>query len=337
MHDHHHGGRDHPPGTGGPPAPAPGSAAGEADDGRRLLGALWLTGGFVLVEVAGGLFSGSLALLADAGHMLTDAAALGLACIAVRVAARPGDTRRSYGYHRFPVLAAYVNAVTLLLIVAWIAVEAVARVREPVEILEGPMLAVAGVGLLVNLAAFRLLHGGESDSLNVRGALVHVLGDSARLGRRDRRRAGDPGDRMDPRRPDSVAARRLPGAEERGLAAAPVGPRPDGRSSRAPRRGGRGADRRRGGSRGRQRAPRPHLVARSRPAGDDLSRSGRPESGPRPRPGARARLPARTVRGTARDRSVGTCTVRGLRGVLGPCRVGLPALSRAAPVRHPSD
>ena len=177
MHDHHHGGRDHPPGTGGPPAPAPGSAAGEADDGRRLLGALWLTGGFVLVEVAGGLFAGSLALLADAGHMLTDTAALGLACLAVRVAARPGDTRRSYGYHRFPVLAAYVNAVTLLLIVAWIAVEAVARVREPVEILEGPMLAVAGVGLLVNLAAFRLLHGGESDSLNVRGALVHVLGD----------------------------------------------------------------------------------------------------------------------------------------------------------------
>ena len=177
MHDHHHGGRDHPPGTGGPPAPAPGSAAGEADDGRRLLGALWLTGGFVLVEVAGGLFAGSLALLADAGHMLTDTAALGLAYIAVRVAARPGDTRRSYGYHRFPVLAAYVNAVTLLLIVAWIAVEAVARVREPVEILEGPMLAVAGVGLLVNLAAFRLLHGGESDSLNVRGALVHVLGD----------------------------------------------------------------------------------------------------------------------------------------------------------------
>ena len=177
MHDHHHGDHDHQPGRGGPSAPAPGSAAGDADDRRRLLGALWLTGGFVLVEVAGGLFAGSLALLADAGHMLTDTAALGLACIAVRVAMRPGDTRRSYGYHRFPVLAAYVNAVTLLLIVAWIAVEAVARVREPVEILEGPMLAVAAVGLLVNLAAFRLLHGGASDSLNVRGALVHVLGD----------------------------------------------------------------------------------------------------------------------------------------------------------------
>ncbi|MCY4637995.1 MAG: cation diffusion facilitator family transporter [Acidobacteria bacterium] len=142
-----------------------------------MLGALWLTGGFVLVEVAGGLFAGSLALLADAGHMLTDTAALGLACIAVRVATRPGDTRRSYGYHRFPVLAAYVNAVTLLLIVAWIAFEAVARMREPVEILEGPMLAVAAVGLLVNLAAFRLLLGGRKDSLNVRGALVHVLGD----------------------------------------------------------------------------------------------------------------------------------------------------------------
>ena len=178
MHDHHEDGRhDHRPGAGGHPAHTPGSAAGDADDRRRLSGALWLTGGFLLVEVAGGLIAGSLALLADAGHMLTDTAALGLAWIALRVAGRPIDARRSYGYHRFPVLAAYVNAVTLLLIVAWIAVEAVARMREPVEILGGPMLAVAAVGLLVNLAAFRLLHGGRSDSLNVRGALVHVLGD----------------------------------------------------------------------------------------------------------------------------------------------------------------
>ena len=178
MHDHHEDGRhDHRPGAGGHPAHTPGSAAGDADDQRRLSGALCLTGGFMLVEVAGGVIAGSLALLADAGHMLTDTAALAFACIAVRVAGRPIDTRRSYGYHRFPVLAAYVNAVTLLLFVAWIAFEAAARMREPVEILGGPMLAVAVVGLLVNLAAFRLLHGGETDSLNVRGALVHVLGD----------------------------------------------------------------------------------------------------------------------------------------------------------------
>lgn len=153
------------------------SAAPDADDQRRLLGALWLTGGFMVVEVIGGVLAGSLALIADAGHMLTDTAALGFAYIAVLVARRPSDARRSYGYHRFPVLAACVNAVTLLLIVAWIAVEAVGRIRQPVEILEGPMLAVAVLGLLVNLAAFRLLHGGRTDSLNVRGALVHVLGD----------------------------------------------------------------------------------------------------------------------------------------------------------------
>ncbi len=131
----------------------------------------------MLVEVVGGLIAGSLALLADAGHMLTDTAALGLASVAVLVARRPGDAQRSYGYHRFPVLAAYVNALTLLLIVVWIAAEAVGRIRQPVEILAGPMLAVAVVGLLVNLAAFRLLHGGRTDSLNVRGALLHVLGD----------------------------------------------------------------------------------------------------------------------------------------------------------------
>ena len=147
------------------------------DDRQRLLGALCLTGGFMLVEAAGGLITGSLALLADAGHMLTDTAALGLASVAVLVAGRPGDARRSYGYWRFPVLAAYVNALTLLLIVVWIAAEAAGRIRQPVEILAGPMLAVAVVGLLVNLAAFRLLHGGRRDSLNIRGALLHVLGD----------------------------------------------------------------------------------------------------------------------------------------------------------------
>ena len=175
MHNHHDHDRRHDPA--GHPGHAERSAPPHADDRRRLLGALWLTGGFMVVEVVGGVIAGSLALLADAGHMLTDTAALGFACIAVLVAKRPIDAQRSYGYHRFPVLAAYVNAVTLLLIVAWIAVEAVGRMRQPVDILAGPMLGVAVVGLLVNLAAFRLLHGGETDSLNVRGALVHVLGD----------------------------------------------------------------------------------------------------------------------------------------------------------------
>ena len=153
------------------------TSAGCHESERRLLLAMWLTGGFMLVEVLGGLYAGSLALLADAGHMLTDTAALGFAYIAFRVARRPPDSRRSYGYHRFPVLAAFVNGVTLVGIVAWIAVEAASRLREPVEILDGPMLAVAVLGLIVNLGAFRILHGGDQGNLNLRGALLHVLGD----------------------------------------------------------------------------------------------------------------------------------------------------------------
>ena len=174
MHDHH---REHQHSHAGHHAFTDGTVPKSADDQRRLLLALRLTGGFMVVEVIGGVLSGSLALLADAGHMLTDTAALGFACIAVLVAKRPVDSERTYGYHRFPVLAAFVNAITLLVIVGWIAVEAVERMQQPVEILEGPMLAVATVGLVVNLAAFRVLHGSQTESLNVRGALVHVLGD----------------------------------------------------------------------------------------------------------------------------------------------------------------
>ena len=174
MRDHHH---DHGFGPGAHAGHDHGPRPPGADDQRRLLGALWLTGGFMFVEVAGGIVSGSLALLADAGHMLTDTAALAFAYIAVLVARRPIDAKRSYGYHRFPVLAAYANAVALVAIVAWIAVEAIGRIREPVEILGVPMLVVAVIGLLVNLAAFRMLHGSTTESLNVRGAMVHVLGD----------------------------------------------------------------------------------------------------------------------------------------------------------------
>jgi cobalt-zinc-cadmium efflux system protein len=136
-----------------------------------------LTGGFMVVEVAGGLIAGSLALLADAGHMLTDTAALGFAWIAFRLARRPPDSQRSYGYHRFQILAAFVNGVVLIVIVAWIAFEAVQRLNQPVEVLGGLMLAVACVGLAVNLIAFAILHAGNRDNLNVRGALLHVLGD----------------------------------------------------------------------------------------------------------------------------------------------------------------
>ena len=148
-----------------------------ADDERRVARAMFLTIGFMVVEVIGGVTAGSLALLADAGHMLTDAAALAFAWLAFRVARRPPDMQRSYGYHRFPVLAAFVNGVTLLGIVAWIAFEAVQRLNNPVEVLGGVMMGVAIVGLLVNIVAFRILHGGHKENLNIQGALLHVIGD----------------------------------------------------------------------------------------------------------------------------------------------------------------
>jgi len=136
-----------------------------------------LTAGFMVVEAGGGMLAGSLALLADAGHMLTDAAALAFAWLAFRLARRPADEQRSYGYHRFQILAAFVNGVILVGIVVWIVIEAVQRLREPTQVLGGLMLGVACVGLVVNIAAFRMLHGGSRENLNVRGALLHVLGD----------------------------------------------------------------------------------------------------------------------------------------------------------------
>jgi cobalt-zinc-cadmium efflux system protein len=129
------------------------------------------------VEVAGGLISGSLALLADAAHMLTDAAALALAWVAFRIARRPADPKRSYGYHRGQVLAAFVNGAVLVAIVFWIFFEAVQRLRAPVPVEGGLMLVVAALGLAVNIAAFLVLHGGDRQNLNLRGAAAHVLGD----------------------------------------------------------------------------------------------------------------------------------------------------------------
>ena len=136
-----------------------------------------LTGGFMVVEVIGGLVAGSLALLADAAHMLTDTVSLGMAWLAFRVTDRPADGRRTYGYHRFPVLAAFVNGIALLVVVGWIAVEAIERLLEPAPVLGGTMAVVAALGLLVNVIAFAILHGGSRQNLNVRGAALHVLGD----------------------------------------------------------------------------------------------------------------------------------------------------------------
>ncbi|MDF1846930.1 MAG: cation diffusion facilitator family transporter [Parvibaculaceae bacterium] len=144
---------------------------------RRVLAAMCLTAGFMVAEVIGGILSGSLALIADAGHMATDAAALFLAYIAFRLSNRPADVNQSYGYHRAETLAAFVNALTMIALVGWILFEAVQRFFEPVEILGGLMLWVAVGGLLVNVLAFWLLHSGEKENLNMQGAAVHVLGD----------------------------------------------------------------------------------------------------------------------------------------------------------------
>jgi cobalt-zinc-cadmium efflux system protein len=149
----------------------------DADNQRRVFWAMLVTGAFMAVEVAGGLISGSLALLADAGHMLTDTASLALAWFAFRLGRKPADNARSYGYQRFQVLAAFVNGATLIAIVGWIAVEAVGRLLSPQPVMGGTMMAVAVLGLIVNLVAFRLLHGGDQHNLNLRGAALHVLGD----------------------------------------------------------------------------------------------------------------------------------------------------------------
>ena len=150
---------------------------GSAHNRRRLTFALVITATFTVVEAVGGLISGSLALLADAGHMLTDSLALALAVFAFAISEKPADRRRSYGYHRVQILAAFVNGITLVGIVIWILVEAVQRLLEPTDVLASTMLYVAIAGLVVNIAAFLILHGGDRENLNMRGAALHVLSD----------------------------------------------------------------------------------------------------------------------------------------------------------------
>ncbi len=161
AHDHSHGGHDH----------------GHGDNEHRLFWAALITGGFMVVEAAGGLFAGSLALLADAGHMLTDFAGLSLAWLAFRFSHWPADGRRTYGFERLQVLVAFGNGLVLFIIAGGIVVEAARRLMTPEPVLGGTMLAIAIVGLLVNIGMFLLLHGGNRDNLNMRGALVHVMGD----------------------------------------------------------------------------------------------------------------------------------------------------------------
>ena len=131
----------------------------------------------MLVEFAGGILARSLALLADAGHMLTDTAALALAWAATRIAARPADRRRSFGYQRLRVLATFVNGCALLFIVAWIAIEAVQRLLDPVPVNATAILWVGGLGLVVNLIVFAMLRRGDSHDMNIAAATLHVFGD----------------------------------------------------------------------------------------------------------------------------------------------------------------
>jgi cobalt-zinc-cadmium efflux system protein len=155
----------------------PGAPHGARGNRRRLLIAAILTCGMMIAEVAGGLLAGSLALIADAGHMLTDAVALVLAYVAQRVSERPGNRRMTYGFDRLQILIAYTNGLTVVLIALWIVVEAVDRLLAPTPVLGGAMFLIAILGLAVNGVAFLILNGGDRASLNLRGAILHVVGD----------------------------------------------------------------------------------------------------------------------------------------------------------------
>lgn len=148
-----------------------------AQHAGRLKWALGLTATYMVAEVIGGLVTGSLALLADAAHMMTDVGGLALALLAIRFAEREATPQRTYGYLRMEVLSALTNAVVLLLLTVYIVYEAYERFQAPPEIRSGPMLVVAAIGLVVNVISMRLLAGGSSESLNVKGAYFEVLSD----------------------------------------------------------------------------------------------------------------------------------------------------------------
>jgi cobalt-zinc-cadmium efflux system protein len=152
---------------------------GARGESRRALAVvLGLTVGFTAVEIAGGLLTGSLALLADAGHMLSDNLSLGLALFAAWVAQRPATPNKSFGYRRAEILAALANGVTLVAVSIWVFVEAYSRLKDPTEVLGGPMLVVAALGLVVNVAGGIILHRSGGESLNVQGAMRHVFADA---------------------------------------------------------------------------------------------------------------------------------------------------------------
>ena len=163
-HDHGHHGHDH-------------SHDLRGTSKRSLTIALILISGFMMAEVVGGVVSGSLALLSDAGHMVTDAMSIALALFAMRVAERPPSAERTFGYRRAEVLAAMLNALSLWVIAAWVVVEAFHRIQDVPDIEGGLMLVVGVLGLVVNVAAAWVLHRSSKHSVNVEGALRHVMAD----------------------------------------------------------------------------------------------------------------------------------------------------------------
>lgn len=169
MSGHHHHGHSHAPHSHAPKV--------NGTNRRRVGLAALLTGLFAILEVVGGVVSGSLALIADAGHMVTDFAALVMAWGGFVIAQRPATRRHTFGYDRFSILVAFVNGLTLFVVAGWIVWEAAHRLTNPGDILAGPMLYVAIAGLVVNVVVFWVLMGADRANLNIRGAMLHVLGD----------------------------------------------------------------------------------------------------------------------------------------------------------------
>ncbi len=170
MGHHHHRGHDH--------GHAHGHGQDRGGNGKRLAVVLVLTAVYTIAEAVGGWMSHSLALIADAGHMLSDVAALGLSLFAVWISRRPPTPARSYGYHRTEILAALANAATLIGISIWVCIEAYHRLSEPPQVVGQMVMIIAAGGFLINLAGMWVLSGGRASNLNIRGAWLHVATDA---------------------------------------------------------------------------------------------------------------------------------------------------------------
>ena len=165
MNDHHHHNHSH---------------LSSRDQGKSRLRLVFiLTSVFFIAEVVGGFWTNSLALLSDAGHMLSDMFALGLSLFAFWLSSRKPSATKTYGYYRFEVVAAFINGVLLILVALWIFTEALSRLEHPATVKSIPMLFIAVLGLIINLFGIYLLHGLGTESINIKGALFHLMGDAA--------------------------------------------------------------------------------------------------------------------------------------------------------------